>query len=207
MNDDLKILILEDNQSDADLLLRELKKSGLSFIYEIVQTRETFELALQNFKYDIILSDYSLPSFDGVSAFNIKQKIVPEIPFIIISGTLGEENAVELIKHGVTDCTQKDKLFTISQKIIRALKEAKEKAEKKIAEEKIKLQNKKLLEIAFIQSHQIRRPVANVLGLIAILNLDHSCSAENLEIISKLKMTAEDLDTIIREIVQKTNEI
>ena len=112
VSDKIKILILEDNQNDAELLVRELKKSGLDFSFEHIQTRDAFEYALVNFKPDIILSDYSLPSFDGITAFYIKQKKSPDIPFIIVSGTIGEENAVELIKHGVTDYVLKDKLFS-----------------------------------------------------------------------------------------------
>jgi DNA-binding NtrC family response regulator len=207
MNDHLKILILEDSPSDADLLIRELKKSGFGFTFEIVQTRESFEGALNNFNPDLILSDFNLPTFDGLSAFHIKQKTAPDIPFIIVSGAIGEERAVELIKIGVTDCTQKDKLFTLSQKIIRALKEAEEKKEKTIADEKIKAQHEKLLEIAFLQSHQIRRPVANILGLIDMFNLDNPGDPMNFEVLSKLEMAARDLDNVIREIVQKTSEI
>jgi DNA-binding NtrC family response regulator len=207
MTDDLKIFILEDNPSDADLLLRELKKSAFGFTYEIVQTREAFENGLQNFNPDIILSDYSLPTFDGVTAFHIKQKIAPEIPFIIISGTVGEENAVELIKYGVTDCIEKDKLFTLNQKIVRALKEAGEKKEKRNADEKLRVQNEKLFEIAFLQSHQIRRPVANILGLIGMFNQEDPGDAKNLEVLSNLEIAAKDLDNVIHEIVLKTSEI
>ena len=131
MKPNLKILILEDNQDDVDLLHRELKKSGLNFTAEIVQTRAAFEHALQHFNPDLILSDYSLPSFDAVTAFHIKQNKFPHIPFIIISGVIGEENAVELIKNGVTDYTSKDKLFTLSTKINRALKDTEERKKKK----------------------------------------------------------------------------
>lgn len=145
MTANLKILILEDNQSDADLLQRELKKSGLIFTAEIVQTRVDFEKALHNFNPDLILSDYSLPSFDAVSAFNIKQNISPLIPFIIVSGVIGEENAVELIKNGVTDYTPKDKLFTLSTKISRALKDREEAKEKKAIAEKLKIQTAELI--------------------------------------------------------------
>jgi DNA-binding NtrC family response regulator len=203
----LKILILEDTISDADLLTWELKKSDYKFVFEIVQNRETFINALTEFNPDIILSDFSLPSFDGYNAFQIKQQEKPEVPFIIVSGAIGEEKAVELIKNGVTDYVQKDKLFTLNQKISRALKEVEEKNEKKLAEEKIRTQNKKLLEIAFLQSHQIRRPIADILGLISIFNFDDPCDPENLEILTRLETTATDLDSIIREIVQKTNEI
>ncbi|HWZ14392.1 MAG TPA: ATP-binding protein [Mucilaginibacter sp.] len=145
MTPNLKILILEDNKSDADLLLRELKKSGLTFTSEIIQTRETYENALQNFNPDIILSDYSLPAFDAVTAFHIKQNKLPHIPFIIVSGIIGEENAVELIKLGVTDYAPKDKLFTLGPKITRALKESQERKEKIVIDEQLKIQTAKLI--------------------------------------------------------------
>src|SRR5690349_7062583 len=98
-----RILILEHDENDLELLLYELKKGALDFISQIVQTRETFTDSLTTFRPDIILSDYSLPQFDGIMAFQIKQQISPDVPFIIVSGTVGEENAVELIKNGVTD--------------------------------------------------------------------------------------------------------
>ena len=147
MSDNLNILILEDNQSDADLLHRELNKSGLSFTSEIVQTREDFENALQRFNPDIILSDYSLPAFDAVTAFHITQKASPHTPFIIVSGIIGEENAVELIKKGVTDYAPKDKLFTLPTKINRALKDTQERKEKEIIVEKLKMQTAELLTV------------------------------------------------------------
>ncbi|QNK64193.1 PAS domain S-box protein [Pedobacter sp. PAMC26386] len=140
MASNLRILILEDNEADVDLLLRELKKSGLSFIAEIVQTSIEFENALQNFGPNLILSDYSLPSFDAVTAFRIKQIKHPHVPFIIVSGTIGEENVVELIKNGVTDYLSKDKLFTLSTKINRALNDTAVRKEKIITAEKLRIQ-------------------------------------------------------------------
>ena len=186
----LKILVLEDNQNDADLLHRELKKSGLSFTSEIVKTREEFENALQSFNPDIILSDYSLPAFDAVTAFHIKQKKSPHIPFIIVSGIIGEENAVELIKDGVTDYAPKNKLFTIAQKIRRALKDMEERKEKIIIAQKLERQaaeliiankelvfqndekekraaelisaNKELQAFTYISSHDLQEPLRKI---------------------------------------------
>jgi signal transduction histidine kinase len=145
MNEDLKILLLEDNPSDADLLLRGLRKSGMVFTAEVLQTREAFEETLQHIVPDLILSDYSLPSFDAFSAFNIKQTICPEVPFIIVSGTIGEENAVELIKNGVTDYALKDKLFTLPTKISRALANAREIKVKRETDAKLKFQSGELI--------------------------------------------------------------
>lgn len=141
----LKILILEDNQFDALLIQRELEKSGWNYVSKIVQTKPDFIAAINNFKPSIILSDYSLPSFDGVTAFQIKEAKFPDTPFIIVSGTIGEENAVELIKTGVTDYVLKDKLFGLTQKITRALKETQEKKEKRKVHRKLNQEHKKLL--------------------------------------------------------------
>ncbi|MDP9040791.1 MAG: response regulator, partial [Bacteroidota bacterium] len=141
----LKILILEDNETDADLLKRELRKSELNFTSKVVQTRKEYENALWDFNPDIILSDYSLPAFDAATAFRIKQVNFPHLPFIIVSGIIGEENAVELIKIGVTDYAPKDKLFALVPKITRALKESQERKEKTILDEKLKRQTAALI--------------------------------------------------------------
>lgn len=147
MAPNLKILILEDNESDADLLCRELKKSELSFTTQIVQTRIEFENALQNFHPNLILSDFSLPTFDAVTAFRIKQNKYPYIPFIIVSGIIGEEIAVELIKEGVTDYVSKNKLFTLSTKINRALNDTEVRKEKIITAEKLRTQAEELIQL------------------------------------------------------------
>lgn len=144
MNQSLKILILEDNQDDADLIQRKLKKSGFSFISEIVQTRETYEQALDSFQPDIILSDYSLPSFDGIAAFHIKQEKYPEIPFILVSGTIGEENVVELLKQGATDFVYKN-LHRLALAVSRALEEKQIQKEKQKAEQELIIANQDLL--------------------------------------------------------------
>lgn len=207
MDENIKILILEDNYIDAELLLRALKKAEISFSHEHVDNKEKFTNALDVFKPHIVLSDYALPSFDGIEAFNIKQSKCPEIPFIIISGTIGEENAVELIKKGVTDYVIKGKLFSLGQKITRALKDAKALSEKRVSDRKLKIQNEKLIEIAFLQSHQVRAPIAQILGLYNLFNFDDYSDPINAEIFDKIKDTAKSLDNIVRDIVQNTSEI
>jgi len=207
MDTNIKILILEDSKDDAKLILHELRKSELYFTSEVVKSRRAYEDMLNKFKPDIILADYSMPEFDGVTAFNIKQKKYPETPFILVSGTIGEEKVVELIKTGITDYVLKDRLNVLNQKISRALKEAKEIKEKTLAVEALKIQNSKLFEIAFLQSHQVRGPITNILGLIELFNhLDFS-DPINGEIIRKLRETTMEFDNIIHMVVQKTNEI
>ena len=137
MTKKIKILILEDNISDADLILRQLRKSGMNFLSKTIETRKMFEEALGTFSPDIILSDYSLPTFDAVSAFALVKNKNLNIPFIIVSGTIGEENAILLLKEGVTDFASKNNLMTLPQKVIRGLKEAEESLEKKEILEKV----------------------------------------------------------------------
>src|SRR5436190_17331926 len=103
MEKTMHFLILEDNPYDADLIKRELFTSKLNFTFSVVNSRKKYEEALNNTKPDIILSDYIIHEFDGVAAFQIMEKTKPGIPFIIVSGSIGEENSIELIKIGVTD--------------------------------------------------------------------------------------------------------
>ncbi len=197
MKKDIKVLILEDNTSDADLIVRHLKKSGMSFVSKTVESRKVFEESLNVFMPDIILSDYSLPSFDAVSAFKIIKERNLTIPFIIVSGTIGEENAVMLVKEGVTDYVSKNNFSSLMQKITRALKEAEELIEKEDLLKKLKTQtaallianqelefqnaekekraiellnaNKELLAFNFISSHDLQEPLRKIQIFISIL--------------------------------------
>jgi len=139
----LHLLILEDNPDDAELAVRELEKEGFVVEWSLVETEEAFREAL-NQRPEVILADYSLPSFDGLSALKIKQETIPEIPLIIISGKIGEELAVECIRLKVTDYVLKDKLFRLGPVVKRALKEAQVYRERKQAEEKLRQSYKKL---------------------------------------------------------------
>jgi PAS domain S-box-containing protein len=122
---EINVLILEYDLNDIELLQSALRKSSSNFNLKIVDNQRCYEDALKYFDPDIILAGCTLLSFDGISAFKIKRKVLPDVPFIILSRTIGEENAVELIKIGVTDYVHKAKLYQIKSKINRALKEAK----------------------------------------------------------------------------------
>jgi PAS domain S-box-containing protein/putative nucleotidyltransferase with HDIG domain len=143
---ELKILILEDMPTDAELMEHELRKAGIAFSSRVVETRGGFIKELKNFEPDLILGDYKLPSFDGLSALKIAKEKCPHIPFIFVSGTIGEELAVEALKMGATDYVLKDKLFKLPLEVRRALKEAEDYAKRieiegelKRSEERLKL--------------------------------------------------------------------
>lgn len=131
----LQILILEDVASDAELVKFELMEAGLNFNSSCVQSRETFLKALSEYRPDIILSDYSLPSFDGLTALTIVSEQYPDIPFIFVSGALGEERAIDLLKKGATDYVLKNSLSRLAPAVLRALQEAEERAERKRMEQ------------------------------------------------------------------------
>ena len=135
METEIKILIVEHDSADIELIHEELKAGGVSYLFEVVQTEQDYVTVLNKFIPDIILSDYTLPAFAGVKAFEIKEKIAPETPFIFVSGTIGEEKSIELIKNGVTDYALKEKIFTLSLKVTRALKESAERKQKIKAEQ------------------------------------------------------------------------
>lgn len=117
-----RILLLEDDPVDAELMRSHLLESGLDAEFTEVSTREAYIQALHEQEYDLILSDYSLVGFDGFQAFDIAQATSPDTPFIIISGTLGEERAIESMHKGVTDYILKQNLIRLRPAVERALK-------------------------------------------------------------------------------------
>jgi diguanylate cyclase (GGDEF)-like protein/PAS domain S-box-containing protein len=134
MERELRVLILEDSPADAELAERELRKAGLSFSARRVETREAFAESLAEFAPDLILADYALPSFDGLSALLIAQERSPLVPFIFVSGSIGEELAIETLKSGATDYVLKHGLARLGPAVRRALGEAAERAERRRAE-------------------------------------------------------------------------
>jgi PAS domain S-box-containing protein len=135
MAQELRILILEDVATDAELAIDELVEAGMTFTSKCVASREDFLRELEESAPQIILSDYSLPAFDGLSALKIAHEKYSDIPFIFVSGALGEERAIEMLKQGATDYVLKDRLSRLAPAVARALQEATERLERKRAEQ------------------------------------------------------------------------
>ena len=106
----LRLRYVEHEIGDVEVTLRELKKSKLEFELETVATRDEFGRKLREKAFDILISDYRLPGWAGLDAFALIKECGLDIPFVLVTGTLGEELAVECIKHGVTDCVLKAQL-------------------------------------------------------------------------------------------------
>src|SRR5216684_8432124 len=119
----IRVLLLEDTPSDAELMLRELQRASLEVTARRVETEEEFRQQLTEWPVDVILADYSLPTFDGEAALRIAREIAPEVPFIFVSGSIGEERAVLALRGGATDYILKDRMSRLATAVIRALDE------------------------------------------------------------------------------------
>lgn len=139
MEEKLKILLLEDSKPDAELIIRELKKVIFDFEYLVTKTEKEFTDALHTFKPDVILSDYALPQYDGMQALDKVKEIIPFTPFIIITGSINEETAVECIKNGAWDYVLKGSLKRLPNAVMRAINETEELKARKQSEEKYHL--------------------------------------------------------------------
>jgi len=132
----IRILLLEDSDFDADLVIRELRSGGLSFGWHRVQKRDEFRVALQSYLPEVILADYKLPDFDGAQAVVMAKEICPDVPTIVVTGTVGEVTAVELFKLGATDFVLKDRMAGRLVGVVeRAVKEAANRVARRQAEE------------------------------------------------------------------------
>lgn len=138
MSGDLRILQLEDSIPDTELTRFALTQAGLSFTLERIDTREELDQRLRQQPLpDLILSDYNLPGFDGLEALEIARRLAPDVPFIFVTGTLGEERATETLKRGASDYVLKTRLSQLVPAIHRTLREANERLDRKRAEERL----------------------------------------------------------------------
>jgi len=139
MDKQLNILLLEDSVEDTELINMELQKTLILFRLKTVTTEYDFLRALDNFAPDLILADYTLPSYDGLSALLVVRKTLSkDIPFIFVSGTIGEQKAIETMRRGTTDYVFKENLSKLGPAVKRALREREEQKKRLIAEKNLK---------------------------------------------------------------------
>jgi diguanylate cyclase (GGDEF)-like protein len=131
MGKSLRLLMVEDVAVEAELALRQLRTAGLECVPKRVETEAELRAALGEFDPDIILSDFSLPQFDGLSALRIAHEVSPEVPFIFVSGTIGEERAIDALRRGAVDYILKSNLARLAPAVMRAIDDAAVRAEKR----------------------------------------------------------------------------
>jgi PAS domain S-box-containing protein len=134
----LRILVLEDVAADVTLISHELRAGGLAFEAKHVETRDDFIRALEHEPPDLILSDHGLPAFDGFTALNIARERCPETPFIFVTGSMGEELAIDSLRSGATDYVLKTRMSNLVPAVQRALRLADERMKRKLAEKELR---------------------------------------------------------------------
>jgi diguanylate cyclase (GGDEF)-like protein/PAS domain S-box-containing protein len=143
----IRVLLTEDVAADAELEVRELKRAGLRLQHRIVDTEESFTTALEEFAPDVILSDFSMPGFDGMAALAIAREVSPDTPFIFVSGTIGEEYAIRALKSGATDYVLKSNLVRLPAAVERAIAEARQRRERRRIEAELDIAQGRLASI------------------------------------------------------------
>jgi len=144
---DLRVLIVEDVAEDADLAVRQLTRNGIGCVHRIVDTEPNFRSALREFRPHIILSDFTLPAFDGLAALDIALRDSPDVPFIFLSGTIGEERAIEALRRGAVDYVLKTNPARLVPAVQRALREVSERRRRQFAEQRIRASEQRLRDI------------------------------------------------------------
>ena len=133
-NAEIRVLLIEDDPNDAALVNHELRRGGVSCHVRCVDNRENFLRELQAETPDVILSDHGLPQFDGFSALEIARQKCPDVPFLFVTGSLGEEVIIKTLRGGATDYVLKHQLSKLTPAVERALREAEERRRRKEAE-------------------------------------------------------------------------
>jgi signal transduction histidine kinase len=171
MKRQIRILMVEDDLADAELIQHALRQDGLAFTIERVETHKDYVRALEAGAPELILSDYALPAFDGYAALALARQKLPDVPFIFVTGTMGEEVAIETLKNGATDYVLKLRLARLAPAVRRALRESKERAERKQAMEQLRESHEQLRALSIYLQHvreeermRISRAVHDELG-------------------------------------------
>lgn len=208
MKSTLRILCLEDDHEDFEIINYILQSSGLSVESHRVETKEDFIEALSNYNADVILSDHSLPLFDSTEALKICQDRKLHIPFILVTGAVSDEFAVSCIKMGADDYVLKSNLARLPSAIENSIKHKETEKAKLKAISSLETQNEKLIKInkeldrvVYSVSHNLRAPLMSVLGLLTLAKKEDNNEAL-LQYHTLMESSIQKLDDTLKEILE-----
>ncbi|NLY01485.1 MAG: response regulator [Rhodopirellula sp.] len=203
----LRILHLEDDWEDSEWVHELLREGGLAVELERVETLADFQEALQRESYALIISDYTLPGMDPLETMHLARQLRPEVPFVFVSGTLGEDLAIEMLKRGASDYVLKQRISRLVPAVRRALQEAQEQSRRKQAEEELAQARAaadaaNLAKSRFLasMSHELRTPLNSILGM-TDLALREALSPKVEDYLKSARESAEILLELLDEVL------
>lgn len=224
----LRVLHLEDDPVDSELVRASLEAEGIACDLERLDTRADFFAALDRGGFDIIFADYSLPSFDGLAALEIVREKCPDIPFIFVTGKMGEELAIDSLKSGATDYVLKQRLARLVPAVRRATSEQQERVKRRQAEEEVERYRERLEELvrertaelekanellkaayadmesfSYSASHDLRKPVITIDGFSRVIMEDYGdkLDEEGRRLLNSIRESAGKMGRMIEDIL------
>jgi signal transduction histidine kinase len=158
----LRVLVVEDDPADVELVVRALRSGGFEPESDTAQTAQEFSERIHKNSYDVVLADYNLPSWNGMETVEVLRREGADVPVVLVSGSLGEHKAVECIKQGAADYVLKDHLARLSESVRRALRERKLREEHRHSLEELARSNRDLEQFAYVASHDLQEPLRMV---------------------------------------------
>ncbi|HEU4437234.1 MAG TPA: response regulator, partial [candidate division Zixibacteria bacterium] len=181
MSRPLRVLIVDDSEDDALLLVRELRHGDYDPLYLRVDRPEAMKNALEKSDWDLVISDFTMPHFNGMAALSVLKETGMDVPFIIVSGSIGEDVAVACMKAGASDYIMKNNLNRLVPAIARELAEAEERRARRSAEEKLVVAERLQMvgQVASSIIHDLKNPMQVILGNLDFLSGESSVSEKH----------------------------
>lgn len=199
----LKVLHLEDDPRDREIVRETLEAEGIRCEIECVDTREAFIDALGHDGLDLILADYRLPSFDGLSALEIAKEKLPGVPFIIVSGSMGEDPAIESLRQGATDYVLKHRMSRLRSAVLRAMREVDERAEKAALQKQL-LTAQRMEAVGTLAggiAHDFNNSLTGILGFSELLKIHLAGNETAIRDLDEIMRCAERASTLTRQLL------